>query len=61
MYAATAIIAALHARDRAGVGQRVDLSLLESQVAWLANLGQYTLVAGKPPARYGNAHSTVVP
>jgi formyl-CoA transferase len=61
MYAATAIIAALRARDRSGIGQRVDLSLLESQVAWLANLGQYTLVAGKPPARYGNAHSTVVP
>lgn len=61
MYAATAIIAALRVRDRAGTGQRVDLSLLESQVAWLANLGQYTLVAGKPPARYGNAHSTVVP
>jgi len=61
MYAATAIIAALRVRDRTGTGQRVDLSLLESQVAWLANLGQYTLVAGKPPARYGNAHSTVVP
>lgn len=61
MFAATAIIAALRARDRTGVGQRVDLSLLESQVAWLANLGQYTLVAGTPPQRYGNAHSTVVP
>ncbi len=61
MFSATAIIAALHARSRTGAGQRVDLSLLETQVAWLANLGEYTLVAGKPPPRYGNAHSTVVP
>ena len=61
MLAATAISAALHARERSGAGQRVDLSLLETQVAWLANLGQYTLVAGEPPPRYGNAHSTVVP
>ena len=61
MFMATAIIAALHARARSGHGQRVDCSLLESQVAWLANLGQYTLVTGQAPARYGNAHSTVVP
>ncbi len=61
MFATSAILAALHARGRTGDGQRVDLSLLESQVAWLANLGQYTLVTGEPPARYGNAHSTVVP
>lgn len=61
MYAATGIIAALRARDRSGAGQRVDLSLLESQVAWLANLGQYTLVTGQSPRKYGNAHSTVVP
>ena len=61
MLAATAISAALHARERTGAGQRVDLSLLETQVAWLANLGQYTLVAGAPPPRFGNAHSTVVP
>ncbi|MBI5879167.1 MAG: CoA transferase [Chloroflexi bacterium] len=61
MYAATGIIAALRARDRSGIGQRVDLSLLESQVAWLANLGQYTLVTGQSPRKYGNAHSTVVP
>jgi formyl-CoA transferase len=61
MFAATAIIAALRARDRSGAGQRVDLSLLESQVAWLANLGSYYLVSGEAPKRYGNAHSTVVP
>ena len=61
MFAATAIIAALRARDRSGAGQRVDLSLLESQVAWLANLGSYYLVSGQAPQRYGNAHSTVVP
>ncbi|MEP7198291.1 MAG: CoA transferase, partial [Chloroflexota bacterium] len=61
MFAATAIIAALRARDRTGTGQRVDLSLLESQIASLANLGEYALVTSESPQRFGNAHSTVVP
>jgi crotonobetainyl-CoA:carnitine CoA-transferase CaiB-like acyl-CoA transferase len=61
MFAATSIIAALRVRELTGVGQRVDCSLLETQIALLANLGEYTLVTGKAPQRYGNAHSTVVP
>jgi formyl-CoA transferase len=61
MFAASGILAALHARERTGSGQRVDVSLLEAQVAWLANVGQGYLVSGQPPKRYGNAHATIVP
>lgn len=61
MFAASGILAALHARERTGDGQRVDVSLLEAQVAWLANVGQGYLVTGQPPKRYGNAHAAIVP
>ncbi|MBI1802140.1 MAG: CoA transferase [Chloroflexi bacterium] len=61
MFAATAIIAALRVRDSTGIGQRVDLSLLESQVAWLATVASNYWVSGKPPRRFGNGHGTVVP
>lgn len=61
MLAAFSICAALLGRQATGTGQRVDLSLLETQVAWLANVGQSHLVTGREPRRYGNAHATVVP
>ena len=61
MLATNAILAALYARERNGTGQHIDISLLESQVAWLANVGSAYLVTGAEPARYGNAHATIVP
>ncbi len=61
MFAASGIIAALRARDREGIGQRVDVSLLESQVAWLSTVASAYWVSGKAPRRYGNAHASVVP
>ena len=61
MYAATAILAALAHRDRTGQGQHVDLSLLDVQVASLANQAQSYLVTGEPPPRLGNAHPSIVP
>jgi crotonobetainyl-CoA:carnitine CoA-transferase CaiB-like acyl-CoA transferase len=61
MYAATAILAALAHRQRTGRGQRVDLALLDVQVAMLANLAQGYLVTGVPPGRLGNAHPSIVP
>ena len=61
MLAANAILAALYARERTGIGQHIDISLLESQVAWLANVGSAFLVSGEEPQRYGNAHPTIVP
>jgi crotonobetainyl-CoA:carnitine CoA-transferase CaiB-like acyl-CoA transferase len=61
MYAATAILAALAHRDRTGRGQHVDLSLLDVQVASLANQAQSFLATGEPPPRLGNAHPSIVP
>ncbi len=61
MFAAYAIVAALRHRDRTGRGQRIDISLLESQVAWLANVASNYLVSGEVPRRYGNAHPNIVP
>ena len=61
MYATIAILAALRHRDRTGDGQQVDLSLLDSQVAWLSNAGQYFLTSGERTPRHGNAHPTIVP
>ena len=61
MYATIAILAALRHRDATGAGQHVDLSLLDSQVAWLSNAGQYFLTSGERTPRHGNAHPTIVP
>lgn len=61
MYAATAILAALRHRDRSGVGQIIDMALLDTQVAMLANLGANYLVTGEAPQRAGNAHQNIVP
>jgi crotonobetainyl-CoA:carnitine CoA-transferase CaiB-like acyl-CoA transferase len=61
MYAVSAIIAALYERDRSGRGQYIDLSLLDTQVAWLANQNLNYLVSGEPPRRQGTAHPNIVP
>ncbi len=56
-----AIIAALYARDRTGVGQKIDSSLLEAEVACLIPYGSDYLASGKVPGRNGNAHPNIVP
>ncbi|HYC03694.1 MAG TPA: CaiB/BaiF CoA-transferase family protein [Azospirillaceae bacterium] len=61
MYSAVAILAALRHRDRSGRGQHIDMSLLDTQLAWLSNAGQYYLTSGRPTPRYGNGHPTIVP
>lgn len=61
MYAAVGILAALRHRDRTGEGQHIDMALLDTQVAWLANEGLNYLVSGKTPVRQGNAHPNIVP
>jgi crotonobetainyl-CoA:carnitine CoA-transferase CaiB-like acyl-CoA transferase len=61
MYAATAILAALRHRDATGRGQHVDLALLDTQVAWLINAGQFYLTSGELPPRLGNGHPNIVP
>jgi formyl-CoA transferase len=61
MFAATAILAALHARDITGEGQHVDISLFDSHLALLTNVASNYLVGGRPPRRLGNAHPNLVP
>ena len=61
LFAANAILAALHQRNRSGQGDYIDIALLDSQIAWLANVGQNYLVTEEPPTRYGNAHPNIVP
>ena len=61
MYAVTAIVAALRHRDRTGQGQAIDMALLDTQVAMLANLGAGYLASGIAPQRAGNAHQSIVP
>jgi crotonobetainyl-CoA:carnitine CoA-transferase CaiB-like acyl-CoA transferase len=56
-----AICAALFARERTGRGQRIDLSLLETQVAALVNMASSYLISGAIPKRWGTAHETIVP
>ena len=61
MYATTAILAALRHRDLTGEGQAIDMALLDTQVAMLANLGANYLTTGAAPQRAGNAHQNIVP
>ncbi len=61
LFAANGIQAALRVAEATSVGQIVDISLLESALAVLINVGQGYLVTGDPPARYGNAHANIAP
>jgi crotonobetainyl-CoA:carnitine CoA-transferase CaiB-like acyl-CoA transferase len=61
MYATVGILAALRHAERSGEGQYLDMALLDTQVAMLANLGANYLVSGKVPGRAGNAHQNIVP
>ena len=53
MYAATAVLAALHERERSGPGQHIDLALLDTQVSWLANQSMNYLLTGRGAAAAG--------
>ena len=61
IYASTAILAALHQRKETGRGQHIDMSLLDSAVAILANQGMNYLSTGSPPGRIGNFHPNLSP
>ena len=61
MFASTAILAALRSRDLTGTGQLVDLSLMDSVVALLANVASNYLIGGTEPRRMGNAHFNIAP
>lgn len=59
--ATVAILAALHARARSGVGQRIDIALFDAQLQALANVASSALFTGEDARRYGNAHPSIVP
>lgn len=61
MYATIAILAALNYRQLTGLGQYIDLALLDVQVAMLANMNMNYLCSGQAPQRWGNAHANIVP
>jgi glutaryl-CoA transferase len=61
MYATSAILAALIAREKSGRGQAIDMALLDVQVAMLANLSAAYFASGEVPQRMGNAHQAIVP
>lgn len=61
MYATVAILAALQERHRSGLGQHLDIALLDSHVALLANQNSNYFNSGVAPTRAGNAHQNVVP
>lgn len=61
LYASIGILAALTERDRSGLGQHVDLALLDVTAATLANQATNYLVGGLNPTRLGNAHPNIVP
>ena len=61
MWAAFAIMAALHHRGQSGEGQYIDVSMMDAQIAWLTYQAGYFFANGTPPKRMGAAHPTLVP
>ena len=61
LFAANAILTALHAREKSGLGQYIDVALFDTQLAWLANVAHNYFATGNTPQRYGNAHANIVP
>ena len=65
IYTCMGVLAALYARDNRahgnGVGQFVDVALVDAQLSWLANIGASYFATGKRPSRLGNAHANVTP
>lgn len=59
--AVIAILAALRAREHSGVGQRIDVSLFDTQLQALANVASSVCFTGEDARRYGNAHASIVP
>lgn len=61
MWAAFAIMSAVHHRAQQGAGQYIDVSMLDGQVAWLTYQAAYLFATGRPPARLGAAHPNLCP
>jgi formyl-CoA transferase len=61
MYTASTILAALYRREQTGEGATIDMALLDSQLAMLANQASNALIGGKDPQRLGAGHPNIVP
>jgi len=61
LYGCIGILAALRHRDLTGQGQQIDVGMLDTSVAWLANQGMNYLATGDDPVRLGNQHPNIVP
>ncbi len=61
VYASTAILAAVHQRHQTGVGQHIDMALLDCAVAITGNQAMNYLTTGNAPTRMGNAHPNLTP
>jgi formyl-CoA transferase len=61
LFATIAVLASLRAREKTGRGQRIDMALLDCQVALLVNVAANYLTTGIRPGRYGNAHPNISP
>ncbi|MCS6889991.1 MAG: CoA transferase [Rhodovarius sp.] len=61
LYGCIGILAALHHRDMTGEGQFIDIGMLDTHVAWLANQGMNYLATGENPPRLGNQHPNIAP
>jgi crotonobetainyl-CoA:carnitine CoA-transferase CaiB-like acyl-CoA transferase len=61
LYGCIGILAALRHRDATGQGQQIDIGMLDTHAAWLANQGMNYLATGENPARLGNQHPNIVP
>jgi formyl-CoA transferase len=61
LFACNAILASLYNSQQTGEGHRIDISLLDSQVAWLANVASNYLISAERPGRHGNAHPSIAP
>ena len=61
LYGCIGILAALRHREQTGQGQQIDIGMLDTHAAWLANQGMNYLATGQNPARLGNDHPNIVP
>ncbi|MCA7118539.1 MAG: CoA transferase [Acidibrevibacterium sp.] len=61
LYGCIGILAALRHREQTGIGQQIDIGMLDTHVAWLANQGMNYLATGENPPRLGNQHPNIVP
>ena len=61
LYSTIAVLAALNHRHNTGQGQHIDMALLDSSIALMANQNMNYLTSGVPPTRYGNAHPNLLP